>query len=158
MEDGLQLASQRLRIPRRKPALAQQAQFIFGHNPLNPSKRRSLTRGDRTCHLFDRQRFRQGAEIDQVVPVTPIARQARSSRQNTAPTEPEQTKATSFSKPGTSTNPDRNDRVIIDHGDGGESDRSRRLDQCVLPPLALSMFGDLPRGGLADIATAPRPR
>src|SRR5262249_17365753 len=48
--------------------------------------------------------------------------------------------------------------IIIDHGDGGESDRSRRLDQCVLPPLALSMFGDLPRGRLADIDPSARPQ
>jgi hypothetical protein len=33
-EDELQLAPQRLRIPRRYSALAQQAQFVLGHRPL----------------------------------------------------------------------------------------------------------------------------
>ena len=156
----LQLASQRLRIPRRKPALAQQAQFIFGHSPLQSEQEAVIDQAGIVRPIrVDHQRSDQGAEIDQVVPVTPIARQARSfqAKHRANRTRADQgnqlLKAGTFDQSGSGAT-----EIVIDHGDGGESDRSRRLDQCVLPPLALSMFGDLPRGGLADIDHSAAPK
>jgi hypothetical protein len=38
-EEELQFAPQRLRIARRNSALAQQAQLVFGHRPLQPQEK-----------------------------------------------------------------------------------------------------------------------
>jgi hypothetical protein len=84
----------------------------------------------------DHQRSDQGAEIDQVVPVTPIARQARSFQAKHRANRSRADQGNQLLKAGTfDQSASGATEIVIDHGDGGESDRSRRLDQCVLPPL-----------------------
>ena len=68
-----------------------------------------------------------------MVPVTPIARQARSfqakyrANRTRADQGDQLLKAGTFDQSGSGAT-----EIVIDHGDGGESDRSRRLSQCVL--------------------------
>jgi hypothetical protein len=55
-----------------------------------------------------------------------------------------ETRALHQSRPGAT-------EIVINHGDGGESIRARRIGQRVLTPLALPMLSNLPRGRLADV-------
>jgi len=152
-EDELQLAPQRLRIPRRYSALAQQAQLVLGHRPLQPQEKAIIDQARIVRAVrIDHQRPDESAHIDQLVPVRPFRARQDASMQNTAPAEPEQTEATNFWKPGRSTKPDpERPRWSSNHCNRGKSARARRIGQRVLPPLALGMLGDLPHGRLADI-------
>src|SRR6201998_904179 len=70
----LQLAPQRLRIPRRKPARAQQAQFIFGHSPLQSEQEAVIDQARIVRPIrVDHQGSHPGAEIEHATPVTRIA-------------------------------------------------------------------------------------
>src|SRR5437773_10989632 len=72
-EDELQLAPQRLRIARRNSALAQQAQLVLGHCPLQPQKKAIIDQARIVRAVrIDHQRADESAQIDQVVPVSTV--------------------------------------------------------------------------------------
>jgi hypothetical protein len=76
-EDELQLAPQRLRIPCLNSALAQEAQLVLGHRPLQPQEQAIIDQARIVRAVrIDHQRADQGAQIDQVMPVAPVPSEA----------------------------------------------------------------------------------
>jgi len=76
-EDELQLAPQRLRIPRRYSALAQQAQLVLGHRPLQPQEKAIIDQARIVRAVrIDHQSADESAQIDQVVPVSTVPSKA----------------------------------------------------------------------------------
>jgi hypothetical protein len=152
-EDEPQLAPQRLRIPRRNSALAQKAQLVLGHRPLQPQEKAIIDQARIVRAVrIDHQRADKGAQIDQVVPVAAVPREAGrlDAKHGTDRTRADrghqflETRALHQSGTGAA-------EIVVDYRDRGESKRSRRLGQRILPTLALGVLRDLPHGRLAHI-------
>ncbi len=148
-----QRAAAGLAVARLDPALAQEAELVFGHRPFQPQQEPIVDEARIVDPVgIDHQRRGEGAEVDQVVPVAPVAGEARrldaEHRADLARAdcrhEPLEPRAFTDAR-------SRPAQVLVDDGDRPEAGGTRLVGQRVLPALAFRVAHHLRHGGLADI-------
>jgi len=123
-QNEAQLAPQRLRIPRCNAALAQEAQLVLGHRPLQPQEQAIIDQARIVRAVrIDHQRADQGAQIDQVVPVAPVPSQAGCLDAKHRARHPRADRSHQFLEAGPLHQSAAGAaEIVVDHGDRGESE------------------------------------